>query len=182
MNSRKILMLTASISLIIIVFLLSLIIKPINNLEGDKPNDVVDNNDNNDNVNDNNNNNNIVYNDISCSTAQYDSGLRAIMDANVKVSFDGASVEIVNTTIRYIYDTYEDYESWKQTYNSDNQIDINVPGVNSSYEFDDANKTIISNIEQRYKELPPENIDASYPTDYEGVKQYYQMSGYTCNF
>lgn len=170
MNSRKLLMTTASLSLILIS---ALVIVGINIKLQEKDTD--------------NKNNNIVenkptnYKTISCTGFEYQENLNANLETTININFDKSNnIDTANITLKYMYNNQSDYEMWRQAY--ENPIDIDVPGVTTQYNFDDENRVITSIMNQKYSEIPPENINNEFPAEYEAAKQYFINSGYSCTF
>lgn len=177
MNSRQVLMTTATVSLLIIVALMAVAFNFQSSPNPDKGNDVVDKGE--DKPNDSGNVNTPKY--ISCSTSEYIPDLKSLVETTISINFnDNNFVDTSVMTMKYIYDLQEDYDMWKQTYL--NQPEISIPGVVSRTEFDDSTRTMTSIMEQDYSEIPAENINDEFPNEYNAAKQYFQDAGYTCNF
>ena len=172
MNSRTLLMTTASVSLILIAALVVLGI----NIKPQEKN--PDKNKENDNIIENNP---VVVKTISCTGYEYQENLNANLETTISLGFDRTNyIDTANITLKYMYYNQSDYDMWKQAY--ENPIDINIPGVTTRYEFDDVNRIITSVMNQKYSEIPQGNINNEFPAEYEAAKQYFINSGYSCSF
>ena len=118
---------------------------------------------------------------LNCSFTEFMDIYNANVETNVNVSFDDKDlVDVTKTTMRFMFNDINDYNIWKTTYESNN-LDMNVPGVNTNTLFDDDNMILTSIIEQKYSETPQENINEEMPIEYENLKNYFIAGGYVCS-
>lgn len=119
---------------------------------------------------------------LSCNVSEYVSAYKANSTVTVNMKFDEDNfIDNINATMIFKFDDQSNYDSWKQLYNSNNQMDFSGMGMDSRNEFNDENKTLKVLIDQKYSEIPQENMNKNFPTNFNDLKKHYLDLGYNCN-
>lgn len=117
---------------------------------------------------------------ISCVRSEYQDMYNAMVETTIDATFNENNyIDVFKTTNKFMFNDQANYYIWKQSYESNN-IDMNVPGIKSFNSFDDANNVLINVVEQKYSEMPIENINNEFPRYYEELKYYLNFNGYFC--
>ena len=117
---------------------------------------------------------------ISCSYTEYQDVYNANIETIIDVEFDSNEIgDLYTTTMKYVFMDQATYDSWKQIYSSNN-MNMDVPGVTTTTQFDDSTITLTTIIKQKYSETPVENINQEWPNNYQDLKNYFINDGFNC--